>query len=86
MCTLHNADAYRFHQLPVQAIRNNIQEAVDKISNVEPISGPVETTVNSIEVANTAMTRLDTINNTYLQPLSTFNAVVVGIGNVCLFN
>ena len=86
MCTLHNADAYRFHQLPVQAIGNDIQEAVNKISNVEPISGPVETTVNSIEVANIAMTQLDTINSTYLQPLSTFNAVVIGIANVCLFN
>ena len=28
------ADTYRFHQAPVQAIRNNIQEVANKISNV----------------------------------------------------
>jgi len=41
---------------------------------------------NAIEPANTAMAQLDTINATYLQPLSTFNAVVTGIANVCLPN
>ena len=66
----------------MQAIRNDIQEVANKISNVGSISGRVETTVNSIEVANIAMTELDTINNTYLQPLSTFNTVVIGIANV----
>ena len=70
----------------MQAIRNDIQEVVNKISNVGSISGRVETTVNSIEAANIAMTQLDTINNTYLQPLSTFNTVVIGIANVCLSN
>ena len=59
---------------------------MNKISNVESVSGPVETTVNTIEVANTTMTQLDTFNSTYLQPLSTFNAIVMGIANVCLFN
>ena len=80
------ADTYRFHQAPVQAIRNNIQEVANKISNVQSISGPVEITVNAIEVANTAMTQLDIIDSTYLQPLSTFNTVVIGIANVCPFH
>ena len=65
---------------------NDIQEPVGKISSAKPISGPVETTVNAIEVANTAMVQLDTIIGTYLQPLSTFNTVVIGIANVCHSN
>ena len=83
-CALHNADTYRFHQVPVQAIKNDIQEAVNKISNVQSISRPVESTINTIEVANTVATQLDTINSTYLQPLRIFNTVVIGIANVCL--
>ena len=65
---------------------NDIQEPVGKISSTKPISGPVGTTVNAIEDANTAMIQLDTIISTYLQPLSTFNTVVIGIANVCHSN
>ena len=63
----------------------DIQDAEDNAPNVKPILGPVETAVNTIGYANTAMIQLDTITSTYLQPLSNFNAVATGIGNVCTF-
>ena len=59
-----------------------IQEAENKISKVESIYGPVDTTINTIGYANTALTQLDTFSSTYLQPLSTFNKAVMGIANV----
>ena len=69
-------------QVPTQAITVDIQDAEDNVSNVKLIPGPVDTVVNKIGYANTAMAQLDTITSTYLQPLSNFNAVVAGIGNV----
>ena len=62
-----------------------IQDA-EKIFNVKCISGSLETTVNAIRSANTAITQLDTIGSTYLQPLSIFNAVVTDIVDVRLSN
>ena len=80
--SLHTAPMPRIAQVPTQDIVMDIQNAEYDVSNVEPIPGPVETIVNTIGCANTAMNRLDTIASTYLQPLSNFNAVVTGIGNV----
>ena len=82
-----NADSYRFHQVPenVQPVKV-IRDAEEKISTLKSIPGPMETAVNAIAPANTAMAQLDTFNATYLQPLSAFNAVVTGIANVCLPN
>ena len=56
------------------------------MSNIKCISDRVETSVNAIGSANTAMTQLDTVNSTYLQPLHIFNAVVTSIGDVRLSN
>ena len=70
-------------QVPTQAIVGDIQGAEDNVSNVEPIPGPVETIVNTIGYANTAMDQLDTAISTYLRPFRTFNTVVTGIANVC---
>ena len=69
-------------QVPTQAIAVDIQDAEDNVSNVKLIPGPVDTVMNKIGYANIAMDQLDTITSTYLQPLSNFNAVVTGIGNV----
>ena len=82
--SLHTAPMPRIAQVPTQDIVMDIKNAEYNVSNVEPIPipGPVETIVNTIDYANTAMNRLDTISSTYLQPLSNFNAVVTGIGNV----
>ena len=81
--SLHTSPIPRIRQVPTEDIVMDIQDAEHSVSNVEPIPGPVETIVNTIGYANTAMNRLDTIASTYLQPLSNFNAVVTGIGNVC---
>ena len=43
----------------------------------------METTINTINLVDTAMAHFDTINSTYLQPLSIFNTVVTSIANVC---
>ena len=82
----HDADAHGFGQVPIQAIVNDIKDAEKNMSNVKSISRPAETTANVITSANTAMNQFDTISDTYLQPLSAFNAVVTGIANVCLSN
>ena len=81
----YSSDSYGFHQVPenVQPAKV-IRDAEEKISTIKSISGPMETAVNAIMPANTAMAQLDTFNATYLQPLSAFNAVVTGIANVCL--
>jgi len=50
--------------------------------NINPIPGAAETGVNTIDHANTALTVIDTINATYLQPLKTFNTIVNTIANV----
>ena len=76
------ADADRVCQVPIQVFSKDIQEAENKISKVESIYGPVDTTINTIGYANTALTQLDTTSRTYLQPLSTFNKAVMGIANV----
>ena len=76
------ADADHVCQVSIQAVCKDIQEAENMIFKVESISGPVDTTVNAIGYANTALAQLDTFNSTYLQPLSTFNKVVMGIANV----
>ena len=67
---------------PVKVIR----KAEEDISTVKSIPGPMETAVNAIAPANTAMAKLDTFAATYLQPLRAFNSVVTGIANVCLPN
>ena len=64
---------------PTQTI---IEDAEKKLLNINPIPGAAETGVNTIDHANTAMTVVDTINATYLQPLKTFNTVVNTIANV----
>ena len=78
----YTTDTHGFCQVPTQAIVKDIQDAEKKISNVKSVPGPVETTVNAVGSANAAMSQLDTINSTYLQPLSVFNAIVTGIANV----
>ena len=65
---------------PVKVIR----KAEEEISTVKSIPGPVETAVNAVAPANTAMAQLDTFTTTYLQPLRAFNTVITGIANVCL--
>ena len=80
--SLHTAPMPCIRQVPTQAIAVDIQDAVDNVSNVKLIPGPVDIVVDKIGYANTAMDQLDTITSTYLQLLSNFNAVVTGIGNV----
>ena len=70
-------------QVPTQAIGGRIQDAENNVSNVDLIPAPVETIVNTVGNANTAMNQLDTTISTYLQPFKTFNTVVTGIANVC---
>ena len=84
---------YAFHQLtddgkrkPVGTVFKDIQGAEKNISNVKTIPGLAKTAVDAVDVANTTMTQLDTINSVYLQPLSVFNKVVDGIANVCSSN
>ena len=60
----------------------SLQDAQKKLSDINSIPGPAGTGVNAIDHANTAMTDLNTIDATYLQPLKTFNTVVNGIANV----
>ena len=78
----YSTDAHRFCQVPTQAIVKDIQDAEENISGVKSVPGPVVSTVNAVGSANAAMSQLDTINSTYLQPLSAFNAVVTGIADV----
>ena len=78
----YSTDAHRFCQVPTQAIVKDIQDAEENISSVKSVPGPVVSTANAVGSANAAMSQLDTINSTYLQPLSAFNAVVTGIANV----
>ena len=84
LIAVYNINTHRFRQLSTQVIVKDIQNAEQSISHVKPISGTAEITANAIGSANTAMGQLDSINSTYLQPLSTFNAVVTGIANVRL--
>jgi len=81
------ASAYRFRQIsgdnqPIHAISNNVHDAEKKILTVDSIPVPSNIVVNTIGLANTAMTKLDIIDTTYLQPLSAFNTVVNGIAHV----
>ena len=64
---------------PTQTI---LQDAEKKLLDINPIPGAAETGVNAIDHATTAMTVVDTINATYLQPLKTFNTIVNTIANV----
>ena len=52
------------------------------MSTVQSISSPAKVTVDTINLANAAITYLDTIDNVYLQPFRTFNTIVDGIANV----
>ena len=63
-------------QVPTQDIIMDIQNADNNVPNVKPIPGSVETAVNTITYANTAIIQLDTITSTYFQPFRTFNTVV----------
>ena len=81
---VYTTNTHGFRQLSIQVIVKDIHDAEQNISNIKPISGTAEITANAIGSANTAMGQLDSINSTYLQPLSTFNAVVTGIANVRL--
>ena len=69
-------------QVPTQDIIMDIQNADNNVSNVKPIPDSVETAVNTITYANTAISQLDTITSTYFQPFRTFNTVVTGISDV----
>jgi len=64
---------------PTQTI---IKDAEKKLSEIKSIPGAAQTGVNAIDHANTAMTVVDTINATYLQPLKTFNTIANTIANV----
>ena len=80
------ADPYEFHQVP-----DDVQPVVTVISNtqdahMDSIPGPAKLAVNSVDLVDTAMTRLDTINTGYRQTLSTFSTVVNGITRVCHLN
>jgi len=59
-----------------------IKDAEKKLLNINSIPGAAGTGVNAIDHANTAVTVVDTINATYLQPLKTFNTIVNTIANV----
>ena len=59
-----------------------LSDTQKKLSDNNPIPGAAENGANAIDHANTAMSVLDTINATYLQPLKTFDTVVNGIANV----
>ena len=64
---------------PTQTI---LRDTEKKLLNINSIPGAAETGVNAIDNVNTAMTVVDTINATYLQPLKTFNTVVNTIANI----
>ena len=77
------ADPYEFHQVPddvqpVLTVLGNTQEA-----HIDSIPGPAKISVNSIDLVDTVMTQLDTINSGYRQTLSTFTTVINGITRVC---
>ena len=89
VCTLvaaYGANLGGSGQIPSQDIANDIKGAEQNMSNVKSIYSPAEITANAIISANTAMGQFDTITSTYLQPLSTFNAVVTGVADVRLSN
>ena len=77
------ADLYGFHQMlgdiqPIPTILSNTQDMhMDSILSSAEIAG------NPTNLVDTAMTRLDTINNGYRQTLSTFIMVINGITRVC---
>jgi len=59
-----------------------IKDTEKKLLNINSIPGAAETSVNTIDHVNTAMTIVDTTSATYLQPLKTFNTVINTIANV----
>ena len=77
------SSAHGFHQVSDddKHTQTILQDAQKKLSDINSIPGPAGTGVGAINGANTAMTGLDTIDATYLQPLKTFNTVVNGIAN-----
>ena len=77
---VYNADVHGSRQVPTQAIAKSIQDADDNVFNVEPITGPVQTVVNTTRYIGIG--QFDIIKSTYLQPLVTFNTVVTDIANV----
>ena len=77
------SSAHGFHQVSDDDKRTQtiLQDTQKKLSDINSIPGPAGTDINVIDHANTAMTVLDTIDATYLQPLKTFNTVVNAIAN-----
>ena len=79
--------AYRLDQIPdkvqnVQTIPKDVQVAQQKISIIQPVSGPVEAAVDGIEAANMVVAQVVTFSETFLEPLRIFNAIATGISNV----
>ena len=77
------ADLHGFHQMlgdiqPIPTVLSNTQDV-----HMDSILGSAEIAGNPINLVDTAMTRLDTINNGYRQTLSTFIMVINGITRVC---
>ena len=67
----YSTDAYAFHQPKVD--KEFITSVLEDIQDAEKKNLVVKT-------------KLETISNVYLQPLSTFAGAVAGIGKVCPFN
>lgn len=77
-------DAYGFHQVPgdIQPVPTVLGYTQD--AHVHPrIPGLAKIAVDSIDLVDTAMTQLDTINTGYRQTLNTFSAAINGITRVC---
>ncbi|KAL4078818.1 hypothetical protein V8B97DRAFT_2067943 [Scleroderma yunnanense] len=70
------------HDQPSHNALGDIQDADEKLLTIKSIPATAETTVKAIGLADTAMIQLDTINTTYLRPLSIFNTVASGIANI----
>ncbi|KAL4061854.1 hypothetical protein V8B97DRAFT_586408 [Scleroderma yunnanense] len=66
----------------IQTGVNDMYDAEKKTLTIESIPRPAEYAVTAAGLADTAMTHLNTINATSLQPLTTFNKLVHGIANV----
>ena len=77
-------ESLRFYQASGNddSIQADIRDA-KKISTIKPISGPMETTIHAINLADTVISQFDTVAPTYLRPFSIFNTVVKNIANDC---
>ena len=83
LVTTYGGSLGGFGQITSQAIVKDIIGTEEDMSNVESISGPDKVRVNAIGSARAIVGKLDSIDPTRLQSLSTFKAVVTGIVNVC---